>query len=238
MLRALFAFDAPAPVTRRRLLPGLCAWLAAGALFGTLGLSGHLRAQERKEKQADKTPPRRVLVFPPVTKGGQSDYLVDTIVSITKGRLATSGRYSPLLFTPSLPIVKRALLDQTIRQADVQPPYDQASKIRKLTRLAGFDMALVSSIEEYQYNMEKQQVSLVMTAQLIDYAGDKPVIRTVGESDSSPQKSARNEKDYMPAITLARDLTEKIMKELLKPKEKATPAEGEAKPSATEPEKK
>lgn len=180
------------------------------------------KSDAKKSKNEKPTPvvQRKVLIFRPETKGGMSDQLTDMIIDVEQGRLRISGRYRSILFLASLPTIRRAVIEQSLSTADVNPPFDSDAKIKKLTQTAGYDMALVTSVDDYQYDADKGQISLVMSARLIDYAGEKPVIRSVGESAMTAEKAAKDDKDIAPALQLARELTEKLMAELLKTKEK------------------
>lgn len=239
------SLDACPPDAPRRLRRA--ARLGFSVALAALLVTGFVRpaaaqsdSKDAKKTKQDKKPPksktdksskntvdvaslRKVLVFPADSKGGLSDQLLDIISEVEQGRLGTTGKYRSIYYVSSLPTVKRAVNEQTLSLADATPPFDSDAKVKRVAQIAGYDLVLVTSVDDYQYDADKQQVSLVMSARLIDYSGDKPVIRSVGESANTAEKAVKDEKDASgkaaPAtIQLARDLTERLMNELLKPK--------------------
>lgn len=183
------------------------------------------RAKTSKKSSKTMGMQRRVLVFPPDTKGGVSDQLTDIVSDVEQARLALSNDYRSAYFTIALPTIRRALLESSLSTGDTSAPFDDLTKAKKLAQIAGYDMVLVTSIDDYQYDAAKKKISLVMSARLIDLSKDKPVIRSAGESAASADNAAKSEKDIAPALQVARDLTEKIMSDILKP---AKAGEGKA----------
>jgi hypothetical protein len=167
-------------------------------------------------------PKRVVLVYPADTKGGVSDELIDVIAGVEQGRMAVSGQYRTVYFLTSIPTVKRALAEQSLSAQDTRSPFE-GTKLRHLADVTGYDMALVTSIDDYQWNADKKQVSLVMSAQLIDLSGTQPKIRSVGESLSSPATAPKGATESALAEQAARDLTEKLMTSLLSTPKPAAP---------------
>jgi hypothetical protein len=203
------------------------------SLLLTAGYSTHARAQSdaaqdsgnnksaKKDKSAKKkgpaVPKKDVLVFPTDTKGGPSDQLGDIITDVIKGRLEASDLYQPNRFSSTSPTFRRALTEQTLLPKDVKPPYDTNAKVQKLTQFAGYSYAVTASLDDYDYDAAKQQVSIVVTVTLIDFSSGKPQPRPFGDSAATAAKAVKDAGDTGAVITLARDLTEKIMTELLKP---------------------
>ncbi len=177
-------------------------------------------AQDTKKTPPAKTtaaPPRSVLVFPTDTKGGVSNQVADDVVSVEKSRLSLSKTYSPIEFLPSIPTVKLALTEQTLTLAEVKKPFDSDAKLKKLAGVTGYDLVLVSSIDDYEYDATKNQVSVVMSARLIDYSGAKSVVRSAAQSATSPA-AAGNTPELKIATELVRGLMDKLMTSIITPK--------------------
>lgn len=183
---------------------------------------GREKSRPRKTGKSEPNPAARtILVFPPDTKGGLSDQLTDTILAVEESRLQVSGEYRPLVYRKSIATVRRALQEQALTQADVNPPFDEDSKLKRVTPVTGYDLALVTSLSDYSYDAQKQQASLVMTARLIDYAGKTPVVRSGAVSATTAEKALKDANDVAPVIQLARQLTEQLMTQVLKPAKSA-----------------
>jgi hypothetical protein len=183
-------------------------------------------SDRRHSRQAVMTPSRVVLVFPTDTKGGVSDQLVDVIVDTIQGRIAASGRYQSVYFLRSIPTVARALNEATLTNNEVSHPYDDDTKLRKLMPYSGYDMALTTSIDSYTYDAAKNQVTLLISARLMDFRGEKPVVRAAAENGSSPENGG-NAKELTLATQVAKSIAEKLMTSLLsqeRPMQTGSPA--------------
>ena len=195
---------------------------ACGMVLG-IGSIGLAQAQDSSKTKgtppakAPTVPARNVLVFPTDTKGGVSDQIADDVVSVEQSRLSLSKVYSPIEFLISIPTVKLAISVQTLTPAEVRKPFDSDSKLKKLSGITGYDMVLVSSIDDYEYDAAKNQVSVVMSARLIDYSGAKTVVRSAAQSATSPA-NAGNTSELKIATELVRSLMDKLMTAILTPK--------------------
>ena len=169
-----------------------------------------------KTKGAMDTPAHVVLVFPPETKGGVSDQVADVITEVVQTRLNLSDKYKTALFLSSNPVVKRALVEGSLTKTELEHPVATGALIKKLTDLTAHDMAVVVSIIDYQFDKATNRVSLVMSAKLLDYTGPAP--RGTNRNGESPAKPSSKATEYDLAATLARDLTEKMMSDLLNAK--------------------
>lgn len=229
--------------------PSRCAFglkLRAIAMIGLtmavsmtlLGASVNQTIAQGKGKQGKKptpvveAPKRVVVVFPPdvtaSTPGEDKfspDQLTDIVVDVIQSRLKTAGNYRTIFYSRSLPTVKRAINEQTLTAADADKPFSVDDKVKKLALLAGYDMVIVSSIDDYQYNADKNQVSLVMSARLIDFAGGSKVVRAAGESVTSAE-APKTKKQLDVALETARSLTETLVNQLLRT---SKPASGDKK---------
>jgi len=179
-----------------------------------------------KTKGAVEVPLRAVVVFPPETKGGVSDQIADAITDVVQSRLKLSGKYTTVYFLPSSPTIRRGIIENTLTKEEVDKPVATDARTKKLTALTGHDMAFVVSIIDYQFDKATNKVSMVLSAKLLDYTGAAP--RGTNRNGDSPDKPSPKATEYDLAAALARDLTEKMVTDLLTP----------AKPMAAEPEKK
>lgn len=223
------------------------AWCARKGLVGVLAISlvggqaayGSARpgAQSRGSKQNRNashtmrtgqssvfTKRPIVMVFPLETNGGVSDQLADDVTDVEQSRLEAGGNYHALYFLRSLPTVKRALSEQTLSTSDLTPPYTD-TKLKRVAQAAGYYFVLVSSIDDYTYDASKGQVSMVMSARLVNFTSGNAEPRSATLSGNTAEKAVHDEKDVKSARLLARDLTEKLMNSLLGAKA-AAPAAG------------
>ncbi|MCW3052623.1 MAG: hypothetical protein JWN14_1793, partial [Chthonomonadales bacterium] len=121
--------------------------------------------------------------------------------------------YKTALFLPSNPVVKRATIEGTLTKTELDHPVATDTLIKKLTELTAHDTAIVVSIIDYQFDKATNKVSLVMSAKLLDYTGPAP--RGTNRNGDSPDKPSPKATEYDLAAALARDLTEKMMGDLL-----------------------
>jgi hypothetical protein len=170
-----------------------------------------------------------VLIFPADTAlDGTAPMLADMIKDVQVSKLETSGKYSTVRFRRSLPSVRRASTDGTLGSTDVGKPYDASDeKVKRLAQLTGYPVTLVTTINDYQYDAAKNTVSLVMTMKMVDFSKEKPVVKSAGDSYTSPE-AAKSKKELDVAQDAVRTLSEKMMADLLAPKT-ATPSTGEGK---------
>ncbi len=201
---------------------------AQGTTPGTMEKSQGKKNKPKKmaspPKSADKktmmaAPARIVVMFPPETKGGVSDQIADVITDVVQSRLNLSGKYRTVSFLGSSPIIRRGLTEGTLTKEDVDKPTASTVRMTKLTQLMGYDMAVAVSIIDYQYDKATNKVSMVMSAKILDYSGPAP--RGTGNNGESPNKPSPKATEYDLAAALARDLTEKMMSELLAPAKKS-----------------
>ncbi len=160
---------------------------------------------------------KRILVFPTDTRGGVSDQVADDIAAVIKSRLIASHLYEPLSFLSSIPTVKVGLTEQTLVQTDVRKPFDSDTKLKKLSSVTGYQYVIVSTVDDYQYDSNANELNIVMSVRLIDYSGAKAVVRTAAQSATSPKNTA-NVPELKLATDLVRSLTDKLMTSILTPK--------------------
>lgn len=161
-------------------------------------------------------PSRIVLVFPTDAADANSGQLSDAVTDVEQGRLSASGAYQTVYFLRSIPTVKRAL-NEGLAPIDATKPFDKDDKIKQLCQITGYNLAILSNVDNYTYDKDKNQVSFILSVNLVDYSGEKPVkIGSVVSQDESPAGGNAKESDL--ANNLARKLTEKIMSQILQPK--------------------
>lgn len=177
-------------------------------------------------KGAMEMPARIVVVFPPETKGGVSDQIADVMTDVVQSRLTLAGKYRTVHFLASSPTVRRGLLENSLTKEELDKPVATDARIKKLTLLSGHDMAFVVSIIDYQFDKAANKVSMVLSAKLLDYTGGTP--RGTNRNGDSPDKPSAKATEYDLAAALARDLTEKMVTDLMTPQ----------KPMPVDPEKK
>ncbi len=168
------------------------------------------------QKSNMMAPSRIVLVFPTDSTDPNSGQLSDAVTDVEQGRLSASGAYQTVYFLRSIPTIKRAL-NEGLAPSDATKPYDKDDKVKQLCQITGYNLAILSNVDSYAYDKDKNQVGFILTVSLIDYSGEKPVkIGSVVSQGESPAGGNARESDL--ANALARNLTEKIMSQILQPK--------------------
>lgn len=202
--------------------------LASTAILPPHPAQAQSRPRQKKPGRMEEAPRRVVLVFPPDVAntetsddGFNPEQLTDIVVDVIQSRLKSVGGYRTVYYSRGLPTIRRAVIEGTITTAEADRPFAPDEKVRRLAQLTGHDLVLVSSIDDYQYDPEKNQVTLVMSARLIDFAPEKKAIRAVGESMTGPE-APKGKKQLEVALEAARTLTEKMINELLRPAKPAS----------------
>ena len=170
---------------------------------------------------------RVIVVFPPETKGGVSDQISDAITEVVQSRLNLSGKYRTVYFLPSAPTIRRGFLENTLTKEEVDKPLGTDARIKKLTMLTGHDMAFAVSVIDYQFDKATNKVSMVLSAKMLDYTGGTP--RGTNRNGESPDKPSAKATEYDLAAALARDLTEKMVSDLLAPRKTTTASDADKK---------
>lgn len=203
----------------------LCAAMLSMSFIHAVSAQNKKQKSNSSKKETPAVATRRVLVFSPDAKGGVSEQIADDITSVEVSRLDATHLYEPVNFLASIPTIKLALNEQTLSQSDVKHPFDNDTKLKKLSDASGYDLVLVSSVDDYEFDPVKNQVNLVISARLIDYSGAKAVVRSAGASGSSPANPTGNQSEYKMAATVARSVTDKLMNDILNPKPPTKPAD-------------
>ena len=175
----------------------------------------------RPRLQSAPIPQRVVMVFPPDISshitGGVPTYLATTSLDIQEARVELTGYYAPIFFIGSLPSIRRANTEGTLTSSDITSPFDVTGKLQKIMSSTLYDMALVSSIDDYQFDLANRQVNIVMSIRLIDFF-DTGRSRTASESfpfATKPTAIPSSTSERILATQAIRDLTERLMSEVL-----------------------
>ena len=105
---------------------------------------------------------KTVLIFPAdTTLDGTAPTLADIITEVQQAKLQASGKFSTVRYRRSMPSIRRGVADGSLGTPDVDKPYDVSdAKVKRLAGLAGYPVTLVTTINDYQYDAAKNQVSL------------------------------------------------------------------------------
>ncbi len=210
-------------VSRRTFLSLLFLALGTPLCLNTLLLPATAQGKKKNEKEAPSAPkaePKRIFQFPTDSpEGSKANTLTDIVERGIARRLSNNDEYAVAMFFPAMPLIRRALINHEIDRKDVDKPYDKTEKAKKLATLAGYTLVVLSSINDYQYNADKKQVTLDISIRIVDFSGEKPVvIKFVAETATSPADTGKDKTEDKIAIDFARDLVEKLIKDVLKPK--------------------
>ncbi len=196
--------------------------LAASSVLTASLLAAPLAPQPPKTASTDKKPkaePRRVLVLPIDTKSERAEALTDAFNAIITRRLTDKDAFEVTAFDINAPLIKRALIDRQLDKKDAKKPFDNVIKAKKIAGIVGQNLVLLTSIGDYQYDEAKRQVTLDITLRLVDFSGEKPKVeKYVAETATSPENVSKEKDEAKIAQDLLKELAEKLMKDLLKPK--------------------
>lgn len=218
----------------RRISFALLLTFALSLALPNTHLPAYAQGKKKKEKEAPPAPkaePKRILQFSTdYAEGSKAANLADSVERGISRRLVANDEYSVTMFYAAMPLVKRGLIDHVIDKKDIEKPFDKTEKAKKLAALAGYNLVVLSSINDYQYNEDKKQVTLDISIRIVDFSGEKPaVVKFVAETATSPADAGKDKAEDKIALDFVRDLVEKLMKDVMKPKN-TTPAPTDKKP--------
>lgn len=203
--------------------PSRTAALALGLLAAAC-IAAFAAPPPGKGKTPPAPPPENLLLFPTGAASGVPASITRVVSDVVKGRLAASGKYAVDEFSVSNPTVRRALSDHTISRADATPPFDTASKIRRLSNMLGYRLAVTSSVDAYDFDPAQHRVLAAVTVSLLDLTGAKPHTGTSAQSITTAANSTGDAADTSAAEQAVRTEVEKMMTSILKPPAPAPPA--------------
>jgi len=103
-------------------------------------------------------------------------YANDLFLLINEG-LAETRCYSVVPFDPRVASVDRAMREQQITEKELAQPIDTtiegAAKAQKLATLISANLAMIGSVDVYDFNESKGEAELTVTVQLIDVRSGK-----------------------------------------------------------------
>ncbi|MHB0999357.1 MAG: hypothetical protein ACYC27_08920 [Armatimonadota bacterium] len=120
--------------------------------------------------------------------------------------------------SPQAPSIKRAIKDGTIKAADVKNPVDTtnigALKARKIAKLMGTQLTAIGSVDRYDFDNEKGQLSMLATIQIIDVKTGK-INNMVTVTGIAARKASETEKELRSAAV--KDTVQKLVLEFNSP---------------------
>ena len=137
-------------------------------------------------------------------------------------RLEVTKEYSVMRYSWSFPTIKRMVADNVITSDDSKPPFsDDNIKLVKLTKGLDYTIAMVGSVDEYNYDPDKHTLEITVSARLVDVT-KKVVLKLAARTISSPSEMSMTENQI--AVQTARKAGDLLMNDLLSipKKEKST----------------
>lgn len=166
-----------------------------------------------------KAEPRRILLLPIDAPEGKAEALTDALNAMAQKRFTDKDVYAVTNFDSASALVKRAVIDRQIERKDVEKPFDNVIKAKKLAALLRFKLVLLIAINDYQFNQDKKQVTLDISLRIVDFSGEKPKVeKYVAETATSPATASKDKNEAMLASDLLKELGDKLITDLLKTK--------------------
>ncbi|HUV03556.1 MAG TPA: hypothetical protein VMX94_00445 [Armatimonadota bacterium] len=140
----------------------------------------------------------------------------DLLLLVNEG-LAGTRRYSVVLFDPRAASVDRAVREKQITEKEIAQPIDTGvqgvAKARKLATLMGANLAMIGSIDRYDFNERKAEAELTVTLQLIDArSGSFSTITATGRAAAVEGKTGQGEEAL--GIGATYEVAEKLLAEV------------------------
>jgi len=159
---------------------------------------------------------KTLLLFPfdvPSTSAANAAEVSSLLTDVASSRLIASGAFAVTAYFKALPNVARLHNDQQLTDTDVTPPFaDDNRKPIKVGKLAGYDTVFVGSVDDYQYDQAKNQVTMTVSGRMLEVETGK-VMKSVTLSGSSG--TGGNAKEDEKAIEAARASGDKLMTQLV-----------------------
>jgi ABC-type uncharacterized transport system auxiliary subunit len=155
-----------------------------------------------------------MLVFPidtPDSVPGASD-VSGLVTDVVRSRLIASDTYVVIQYHKSLPPVARAHNDQQLSDNDLGKPFaEDNAKATKVTKLIGYELAFVGSVDNYEYNTADKQATVTMSGRILDTTNGK-IVKSATLSAASDKGGTAKEPER--AQQAARNAAEKLMTQL------------------------
>jgi|YelNatPaOPRAMG01_1025707.scaffolds.fasta_scaffold40447_2 hypothetical protein len=197
---------------RSRYLPFIALGMAM-ALVAICINPANAKESSKKKVEIQRT---RLLFFP----FDVDPSITNDITSVTNmlndvaiSRLEVTNEYSVMRYSWSFPTIKRMVADNLITADDAKPPFsDDNIKLVKLTKGLDFTIAMVGSVDEYNYDPDKHTLEITVSARLVNVTKNV-VIKLAARTISSPSEMNMTEKQI--AEQTARKAGDLLMDDLL-----------------------
>ncbi len=201
-----------------RLGRNLSFMLIAALLIGIIAPSGSILSARAVAQPGAKT----LLAFPAVDESDEGN-LGDVAARVTAA-LALAGQGQQALdlevFSPSSPMVRRALADGSLRQADIDAPKDAANALT-IGQAFRVDSVVLLTIQSLTLSGEPRAAEIAVMGTEYDVASNvdadtgaivaSPSGNTFGVSGSAKSRQARGGDDASLIRAAARNAADKIM---------------------------
>ncbi len=188
-----------------------------GSLIGTIGaicvlLAGSSTGSSAQGNLAQAVK-KLLLIFPvDVTSASvpAKDEMSQLMTDVAVSRAVATKTYSVTQFYRGQPSITRLHNDQQLTDADLQEPFSEDNrKPVKIAKLIGYDVALVGSLDDYQFT--DNQVTVTVSGRLIEVETGR-VIKTVVKNGASAKGGTAKEDEK--ALEAGRAAAESVMADL------------------------
>jgi len=136
-----------------------------------------------------------------------------TLSDVARSRLIASDAYTVVQFNKGLAPVARLHNDQQLSDVDVSPPFAESNtKGIKVTKLVGYDLAFVGSVDSYEYAVADKMATVTVSGRLLEVQTGK-ILKSATLSASSSKGGTAKEDER--AIEAARNAGDKLMTQLV-----------------------
>ncbi|HEY3328942.1 MAG TPA: hypothetical protein VGK19_02890 [Capsulimonadaceae bacterium] len=127
-----------------------------------------------------------LLLFPASNKAGDGfQSSASKIGTLIKLKINGIGRYHATQYVSTMPSIQRALtVDESLTEADLNPPFESAPKGRKITKVVGTDAFILSSLDAETVDTAAGTVKITATVQVFAVSATDP-IKTLTVSGSA-----------------------------------------------------
>lgn len=162
-------------------------------------------AVEKDGKKPRRTQKEDVVLFPfSVDQRAASDaesvgQCARDLFAMVSDGLADSESFAPITFEARLPCVQRAVREQRIGEKDALEPIDTSlsgiRRAQKLASLIGVRLAMIGSVDRYDFQEASGEAQLTATVQLIDVGTGKieGAFMVTGRAARLPDQKAQSE---------------------------------------------
>lgn len=185
----------------------------AMALVAICITPANAKESSKKKVEIEKT---RLLFFPfDVDPSITNDItnVTNMLNDVAISRLEVTHEYSVMRYSWSFPTIKRMVADNVITSDDSKPPFsDDNIKLVKLTKGLDYTIAMVGSVDEYNYDPDKHTLEITVSARLVNVTKNV-VLKLAARTISSSSEMSMTEKQI--AEQTARKAGDLLMDDLL-----------------------